>query len=165
MAAMAIPKCCGEPMRLRPALDQAVCLKCGTSISGHEMLDRALEKYARVIRDTEPLDTALEGESNHIRQGVQIFEQALATTIEPPPRETSGYPVIRAESFRYDPDDGDVMVKISPSFAMPLGLEVAIDDPLALLAVTMAAIKFGHGPEMLVAARKLVTAFDKEPTP
>lgn len=93
--------------------------------------------------------------------GAQTFEQALATTIEPPPRETSSLPVIRAESFRYDPADGDVMVKISPGGR---SLEVAIDDPLALLAVTMAAIKFGHGHEMLAAAMKLVADFGKEPT-
>lgn len=91
--------------------------------------------------------------------GAQTFEQALATTIEPPPQETLGLPVTRAESFRYDPDDGDVMIK-------PFGMarEIAIDDPLALLAVTMAAIKFGHGPEMLAAAQKLVAEFGKEPT-
>lgn len=94
--------------------------------------------------------------------GAQTFEQALATTIEPPPTHTSGLPVIRAESFRYDPDDGDVMVTIRASNGM--ALEVAVDDPLALLAVTMAAIKFGHGPEMLVAAQKLVADFGKEPT-
>lgn len=93
--------------------------------------------------------------------GAQSFERALATTIEPPPRETSGLPVIRADGFRYDPEDGDVMVKISPGGR---ALEVAIDDPLALLAVTMAAIKFGHGLEMLVAAQKLVEEFGKEPT-
>lgn len=100
--------------------------------------------------------------------GAQSFESALATTIEPPPRETSGLPVIRAESFRYDPADGDVMVKISASNGasrlVRLEAEVAIDDPLALLAVTMAAIKFGHGPEMLAAAQKLVADFGKEPT-
>jgi hypothetical protein len=87
------------------------------------------------------------------------LDQALSTTIEPPPKETSGLRVIRAESFRYDPEDGDVMVK-------PFGVdaEIAIDDPLALLAVTMAAIKFGHGTEMLAAAQKLVADFEKEPT-
>lgn len=31
-------------------------------------------------------------------------------------------------------------------------------------AVTMAAIKFGHGPEMLPAAQKLVADFGKKPT-
>jgi hypothetical protein len=32
------------------------------------------------------------------------------------------------------------------------------------LSTTMAAIKFGHGLEMLAAAQKLVAAFGKEPT-
>lgn len=94
--------------------------------------------------------------------GAQTFEQALATTIEAPPRETSGLPVIRAESFRYDPEDGDVMVTIRSPGGM--AAEVAIDDPLALLAVTMGAIKFGHPPDVLVAAQKLVADFGKEPT-
>lgn len=89
--------------------------------------------------------------------GAQTFERALATTIEPPPTHTSGLPVIRAVSFRYDPEDGDVMINIGRS-------EVAIDTPLELLAVTMAAIKFGHGHEMLAAAQKLVADFGKEPT-
>ena len=96
-------------------------------------------------------------EGGPVGLGAQTFERALATTIEPPPTHTSGLPVIRAVSFRYDPEDGDVMVNIGRS-------EVAIDDPLALLAVTMAAIKFGHGPEMLAAAQKLVADFGKEPT-
>lgn len=94
--------------------------------------------------------------------GAQSFEQALAPVIEPPPRETSGLPVIRAVSFRYDPEDGDVMVKIQSPTGM--AAEVAIDDPLALLAVTMAAIKFGHPPDVLVAAQKLVSEFGKERT-
>lgn len=98
------------------------------------------------------------GEATPAGLGAQSFEQALATTIEPPPRETSGLRCVRAESFRQD-NDGDVMVK---PFGM--SLEVAIDDPLALLAVTMAAIKFGHGHELLAAAQKLVADFGKEPT-
>lgn len=90
--------------------------------------------------------------------GAETFEQALATTIGPPPRETSGLRCVRAESFRQD-NDGDVMVK-----PFGLALEVAIDDPLALLAVTMAAIKFGHPPDVLAAAMKLVADFGKEPS-
>lgn len=92
--------------------------------------------------------------------GAQHFEQALATTIEPPPQEVNRYPVVRADGFRQD-NDGDVMVKATIGRAV---YEVAIDDPLALLAVTMAAIKFGHGPEMLAAAQKLVADFGREPS-
>lgn len=82
------------------------------------------------------------------------LNQTLATTIEQPPIVL--VPCVRAESFRHD-GDGDVMIK-------PAGFpfEVAIDDPLALLAVTCAAIKFGHGPDLLAAAVKLVTDFTKD---
>lgn len=92
------------------------------------------------------------------RSTMNQLDQALSTTIEPPPKETPGLRVIRAESFRQD-NDGDVMIK-------PAGfdVEIAVDDPLALLAVTMAAIKFGHGPEMLAAAQQLVANFGKDPT-
>ena len=89
--------------------------------------------------------------------GHRNFDDALATTIGPPNPGTSRR-VVRAASFRHD-GDGDVLVQPAG-----MGFDVAVDDPLALLAVTMAAIKFGHPPEMLEAAQTLVAAFRKEPT-
>jgi hypothetical protein len=82
-------------------------------------------------------------------------DQALATTIGPPQTTPSRLPCVRADSIRQS-GDGDVIVGVTHGAST---FEVAIDDPLSLIAVAMAAIKFGHDAEMLAAAKQLVNAF------
>lgn len=85
----------------------------------------------------------------------QHIDNALATTIGGHvERPTRAY---RADEL-YQTGDGDVMIRYG-------SMTVAVDDVLALLAVTMAAIKFGHPPDVLAAATSMVNEFSKEPTP
>jgi hypothetical protein len=64
-------------------------------------------------------------------------------------------PCIRAEELRQG-NDGDVMITATYGGHT---FEVAVDDPLTLIAVAMGAIKFGHSAKMMAAAKQLVDAF------